>query len=156
MARPWRTQMAVVMEAMLVRRTISRVLRPIDFSLIPYTVVWLCKLWVSSERKAHVCTLMAERRTHSPKMTINAVEMTTACQPPPNTESRIMGSVSLTITLDSKRVTSTQCLPRSRSLRTIWAFAFSASVPDSISTWRLVSSRPFSKRMMVNMLVQKG
>lgn len=80
--------------------------------------------------------------TYSPKITISAVDITTACQPPPVTEWRIIGSVSLITTFDSSRVTKTQCLPRSKSARTFFAFFRSSGVPDSIKTWRLVSSKP--------------
>lgn len=82
--------------------------------------------------------------TYSPKMTIKAVDSKTASHPPPKIESRTMGSVSLTITFDSSRVTSTQYLPLFNRPNTRLAFSFSDSEPDCTMTWRFVSSRPIS------------
>lgn len=81
-------------------------------------------------------------KPYSPNMTINAVDSKTANHPPPNIESRTIGSVSLTITFDSSRVTSTQYLPLFNKSSTRIAFFFSDSDPDCTMTWRFVSSRP--------------
>lgn len=84
------------------------------------------------------------RLTYSPKITINAVEITIACHPPPKTPSKRIGKVSFTMTLDSNNVTKTQCLPLSNSSDTFLAFSLSEGDPDSIKTWRFVWSRPIN------------
>lgn len=62
---------------------------------------------------------------------INAVDPTTAGQPPPKDLSRIIGKVSFVITLLSKSVTKTQCLPLFNNLSTLPACFFSFSSPES-------------------------
>lgn len=64
----------------------------------------------------------------------------TAGQPPPSDRSRMMGRVSLVMTLLSRRVTRTQCFPFLRSRSTLAAFFCSDLSPDDLMTCRWTSS----------------
>lgn len=70
------------------------------------------------------------------RVPMRTVELTTAGHPPPSDLSSTMGSVSFVMTLLRSSVTRTQCLPRSSSFKTFFAFLRSCFSPEEARTWR--------------------
>lgn len=89
--------------------------------------------------------------TYSPNMTIIAVEINIAQNPPPPVrESSTIGRVSFTMTFENNSVTKTQYLPLLSNESTWSAWFFSDSDPVSTNTWRLVSSSPIRPKVKPN------